>query len=143
MTDNLVKTDDLSIQEAKMRFMSLPETQAILEIKKTADELIKNIDIISKHQDETTKSVLSAYKSQLKLCQDLSKDESLPAEQREKYFDKSMQITLYIRELKQGDDRRKNQDKLVNIIVFGIPIALSAPFAIKIIKDCLKGFWKK
>ena len=142
MATTIVKTDELSIQEAKQNFLDMPEVKAVTELKKTADKLIKDIDKISKHQDETTKSVLDAYKSQLLVCQNLSQDQTLPAEKREKYFDLSMEITIYIKELKDKDDKRKKTEKTVKFVLLGGTVVISIPFLVKLAGNVIKTFKK-
>ena len=85
MANVLVKNNEMTIQEAREHFLSLPVSEAIIELKKTATDLLKEIDKISKYQDEKSKKMFDAYISQLTICQNLSESQELTVEERGRY----------------------------------------------------------
>ena len=122
MANVLVKNNEMTIQEAREHFLSLPVFEAIIKLKETATDLLKEIDKISKYQDEKSKKILDAYISQLKICQNLSESQELTVEERGRYFDLSMDILRRIEAHEEKDNQRKENDKKRKWVAFGLTI---------------------
>ena len=122
MANVLVKNNEMTIQEAREHFLSLPVSEAIIELKKTATDLLKEIDKISKYQDEKSKKMFDAYISQLKICQNLSESQELTVEERGRYFDLSMDLLGRMEVHEEKDNQRKENDKKRKWVAFGLTI---------------------
>ena len=122
MANVLVKNNEMTIQEAREHFLSLPVSEAIIELKKTATDLLKEIDKISKYQDEKSKKMFDAYISQLTICQNLSESQELTVEERGRYFDLSMDLLGRMEVHEEKDNQRKENDKKRKWVAFGLTI---------------------
>ena len=122
MANVIVKNNEMTVQEAREHFLSLPASQAISELKTTATNLLKDIDKISKYQDERSKKMFDAYISQLTICQNLSENQELTTEDRGKYFDLAMELISKMEAYEEKDNQRKEKEKRNKWTIFGLTI---------------------